>query len=530
MKNYTTGNSDTVNESYTSNYKAGQDNIKLLGFDIHNSVFGISAALIIFFITMTLGFPQEAGKALNNSKDWVINHFDWFFMIAINIMILFCLLLVISPLGKIRLGGREAKPEYSLLSWFCMLFASGVGIGLLFWGVAEPVAYYTDWYGTPLNVSARTSEAENLALAASLYHWGIHGWATYGIVGLALAFFSYNKGLPFTIRSAFYPIFGERCWGPIGHIIDILAAMATVFGIATSLGLGAQQITSGLDYIFGIPNTLTTQIAVIISITCVTYFSVFRGMQGGVKFLSNLNITLSILLLAVIFILGSSSVILDKSVSIFISYAENIIPLSKWYDREDETWFHGWTIFYWAWWVSWSPFVGIFMARISKGRSVREFFLAVFIAPTLFVGVWFAIMGGTAIEFITQGQGAFANGLSDPSLALYQMYAELPSATLISIVSLILTIIFFVTSADSGAIVVDSITSGGKNDSPLRQRIFWVSASALIAVSLLVGGGAEALSTIQAGVVTTGLPFTFVLLLLCYSLLKGLKSELHKYN
>lgn len=521
--------SSTLENSYMTDYKAGQDNIQFLGFDVHNKVFGISAILIVSFILITLIFPEQSGEALNSTKSWVINKFDWLFMIAINIMILLSVAIIISPLGKIRLGGKSATPEYGTISWLCMLFASGVGIGLLFWGVAEPVAYYTNWYGTPLNVTERTPEAEALALSASLYHWGVHGWATYGLVGLALAFFSYNKGLPFTLRSTFYPIFGEKCWGPIGNLIDILAAIATVFGIATSLGLGAQQIASGLQYIFDTPNTLTTQILIIIMITCITYFSVIRGMQDGVKFLSNLNIALSILLLAVIFCLASTTSILEKTLSIFPSYVKNIIPLSDWYNREDESWYHGWTIFYWAWWVSWSPFVGIFMAKISKGRTVREFFLAVFIAPILFIGIWFSIMGGAALDQIINEQGTLVNGITNASLALYEMYGQLPYSTVIAVTSLVLTVIFFVTSADSGAIVVDTITCGGKSNSPIKQRVFWVSSSSMIAVCLLIGGGSQALSTIQAGVVATGLPFLIVLLLLSYSLVKGLKTEVSQY-
>ena len=524
-----TYNNSISNDDYRTDYKAGQDNVQFLGFDVHNSVFGVSAILIIMFIVLTLIFPEYSGEALNQTKSWIINQFDWLFMMAINFMIILCIVIVLSPLGKIRLGGKSAKPEYSLISWLCMLFASGVGIGLLFWGVAEPVAYFTDWYGTPLNVTARTPEAETLALSASLYHWGVHGWATYGIVGLALAFFSYNKGLPFTLRSAFYPVFGEKCWGPIGNVVDILAAIATVFGIATSLGLGAQQIASGLDYVFGIPNTVVTQISVIILITGVTYFSVVRGMQNGVKLLSNINIVLSILLLATILVLASSSSIIEKSLAIFPSYVSNIIPLSNWYEREDEVWYHGWTIFYWAWWVSWSPFVGIFMAKISKGRTVREFFLAVFIAPIIFIGIWFSVMGGAALDMIANNQGALVNGITDASLALYEMYAELPFASVIAVTSLILTVIFFVTSADSGAIVVDTITSGGKATSPTKQKVFWVTSSSMIAICLLLGGGAEALSTIQAGVVATGLPFLIVLLLLSYSLVKGLKTEVSQY-
>ena len=512
-------------EDYTTDYKAGQDNVSLFGFDVHNPVFGLGAGLMILFIVTTLAAPETAGEVFSAARSWVLESFDWFFMIAVNIITVFCVLIAFSPLGRIRLGGKNASTEFSTLSWFCMLFASGVGIGLLFWGVAEPVAYYTDWYGTPLNVAPRTEAAADMALSTALFHWGIHGWATFGIVGLALAFFSYNRGMPFTMRSVFYPIFREKCWGPIGHGIDVLSVIATVFGLATSLGLGVQQIASGLEHLFGIANTIQTQLIIIVAITFLTWFSIMRGMQGGVKFLSNLNILVAIGLLATVYVVSFHLGITEKIGRIFVSYAHDIWPLSNWIGREDTSWFHGWTVFYWAWWVSWSPFVGMFMAKISRGRTVREFFLAVFIVPAIFIGIWFAIMGGTALELISHNESALKDGISDVSLALYQMYEALPLSNLLSVLSVVLLALFFVTSADSGAIVIDSITSGGKTDVPAKQRMFWASVIGLIAAALLVGGGSEALSALQAGVITTGLPFTLVLLLLCYSLYKGLKNE-----
>lgn len=514
-------------EDYTTDYKAGQDNVSLFGFDVHNPVFGLGAGLMILFIVATLAAPETAGGVLNAARGWVLESFDWFFMISVNIITVFCIVVAFSPLGRIRLGGKNARTEYSTLSWFCMLFASGVGIGLLFWGVAEPVAYYTDWYGTPLNVAPRTEAAADLALSTALFHWGVQGWATFGIVGLALAFFSYNRGMPFTMRSVFYPIFRERCWGPIGHGIDVLAVIGTVFGLATSLGLGVQQIASGLEHLFGITNSIETQLVIISAIVVLTWFSIMRGMSGGVRFLSNLNLLMAIALLAVVYVVGFHLGITEKIGTIFVSYARDVWPLSNWVGREDTSWFHGWTVFYWAWWVSWSPFVGMFMARISKGRTVREFFLAVFIVPTIFIGIWFAIMGGTALELVSNNESGLKNGLSDVSLALYQMYEALPLSDLLSVFSVLLLALFFVTSADSGAIVVDSITSGGKVDAPMKQRLFWATVIGMIAAALLVGGGTEALSALQAGVITTGLPFTLVLLLLCYSLFKGLQNEFH---
>ncbi|WP_020680003.1 BCCT family transporter [Marinobacterium rhizophilum] len=517
--------SAVVANVYDTDYEVGRDNVKVMGMDVHNPVFGVSAGFILLFIIGTLLFPAEAKVALTGARGWSIDNFDWLFMIGGNIFVLFCLALIVLPVGKIRLGGAAAKPEFSTMSWFSMLFAAGMGIGLMFWSVAEPVAYYTDWYGTPLNVAPRTAEGANLALGATMYHWGLHPWAIYGVVALALAYFCYNKGLPMTIRSAFYPLLGEKCWGPIGHVIDILAVLATIFGLATSLGLGAQQASGGLNYLFGIENSLTTQIVVIVCVTAVALLSVARGLDGGVKLLSNVNMIIAAGLVGLVIVIGPTLQIFGSIGSIVGSYVENIVPLSNWIGREDGTWFHGWTVFYWAWWVSWSPFVGMFIARVSRGRTVREFLTAVLLVPTLVTAIWMGAFGGTAIEQAQSGVGALANGIGDVSLAMFQMFENMPLSMLMSSVAVLLVLVFFVTSADSGSLVIDSITSGGKTDAPMIQRLFWASLVGIIAAVLLVGGGSEALTALQAAAITTGLPFTLVLLLMCLSLYKGLKSE-----
>jgi BCCT family betaine/carnitine transporter len=515
---------------YDTDYCTGQDNVKLWGMDIHNPVFGTSAGLILLFIILTLSFPESAKDVLTLARSWSINNFDWFFIVACNIFVLFCVFLLVSPIGKIRLGGVTAKPKFSNLSWFSMLFAAGMGIGLMFWSVAEPVAYYTDWYGTPLNVAARTEEAKNMALSATMYHWGLHPWAIYAVVGLALAFFSYNKGLPLTIRSAFFPIFGERCWGFIGNFIDILAVLATIFGLATSLGFGAQQAAGGLSHLFGISSGISTQIGFIIVVTTIAVISVARGLDGGVKLLSNINMIIAAGLAALILAVGPTLAIFDTFGEIATGYAEQFIPLSNWIGRDDTTWFHGWTVFYWAWWVSWSPFVGMFIARVSKGRTVRQFVVAVLLIPTLVTMVWLSIMGGTAIHQATNGIGELANGISNVSLAMYQMFDNLPMTSLLSVVGVVLVLVFFVTSSDSGSLVIDSITAGGKEDVPVGQRVFWAVTEGIIAVALLLGGGSEALTALQAGAISTGLPFTLVLILMCWSLYNVLNSEKHLYS
>ncbi|WP_221796114.1 BCCT family transporter [Oceanobacter mangrovi] len=515
-----------LEEQYQSDFEAGQDNLQVLGMDLHKSVFFVSALLIALFVLGTLLFPERAGDALGGAKSWSINNFDWLFMIGGNIFVVFCLALIVLPVGKIRLGGKDAKTEYSTMSWVAMLFAAGMGIGLMFWSVAEPVAYFTNWYGTPLNVEAGTPEAARAAIGTTMFHWGLHPWAIYGVLGLALAFFAYNKDLPMTIRSAFYPLLGERVWGWMGNVIDIVAVLATIFGLATSLGLGAQQAVSGLNFLFGTPDTVTSQIFLIVCITAVAAFSVARGMDGGVKLLSNINMLLAALLVLAVFILGPTVDILGWMGTTAVSYAEYILPLSNWIGREDSTWYHGWTVFYWAWWISWSPFVGMFIARISKGRTVREFMTAVLIVPTLITIIWMGVFGGTALEQATTGVGQLANGISNVSLSMFQMFENMPMTGAISFLAIVLVLTFFVTSSDSGSLVVDSITTGGKLDSPIPQRLFWASAEGLVAIALLIGGGKAALSALQAGAISTGLPFTVVLLAMCVSLYLGLKNEM----
>lgn len=516
-----------ITARYDTDYRVGQDNRKLMGLDIHLSVFGISAGLIVLFVLYTLLFPDSAKPALLGARDWSIGHFDWLFMIAANLFVVFCLLMVVLPVGRVRLGGVNAKPEFSRLSWFSMLFAAGMGIGLMFWSVAEPVAYYTNWYGTPLNVTARTPEAMSMALGATMFHWGLHPWAIYALVGLALAFFAYNKGLPLTIRSAFYPLLKEHTWGICGNVIDILAVLATIFGLATSLGLGAQQAASGLHYLFGMSNGLPTQIGVIIGVTLVALGSVSSGLDGGVKLLSNINMVLAAGLIALVLVLGPTLLIGEDLGTLAISYASEIGPLSNWIGRDDTTWYHGWTVFYWAWWISWSPFVGMFIARISKGRTVREFIIAVLLVPTLITGIWMAIMGGTALEQASTGVGALKEGITDVSISMFQMFAALPLAKVLSVMGIVLVLLFFITSSDSGSLVIDSITAGGKTDAPVSQRLFWATLVGIIAGTLLVGGGSQALSALQAGAVATGLPFTLVVIVMCVSLYRGLRSELY---
>ena len=512
---------------YKTKYETGQDNISLLGLDVHNPVFFIAAVAVISFISATLIVPDQASAILLANRDWVLSTFDWLFVSSVNLVFLFCLVVMVSPMGRLRIGGRDAKPEFSTKSWVAMLFSAGIGIGLMFWGAAEPLAYYTNWYGTPLGVEPLTPEARDLSLSATMFHWGINAWSIYAVMGLALAYFTFSKGLPLTVRSAFYPLLGDRIWGWPGHVIDLLAVVATLFGLATSLGLGAQQVASGLDFLLGIEAGLSLQIVIIGFITSIAIISVVRGLDGGVKVLSNINMVMAALFLLFVFIAGPTLLITTGFLDNTLNYIRDFIPLSNWIGREDTDWFHGWTVFYWAWWISWSPFVGMFIARISKGRTVREFLVAVIFVPLIVTVLWFSTFGETALYQAQAGIGALPDGIGDVSLVLFQMLENLPWPQIASGMAVVLILIFFVTSSDSGSLVIDSITAGGKLHAPVPQRVFWAVMEGLVAAMLLYGGGAQALQALQAGAISAGLPFTIILLVCCVSLWKGLRED-HK--
>ncbi|KLV05432.1 BCCT transporter [Photobacterium aquae] len=512
-----------------TDYTVGQDNIQKWGFDVHNPVFGTSAGLILLFLIAALvSDPVTAKTALDGIKNSIINSFDSLFIWSGNIFVVFCLALIVSPFGKIRIGGKDAEADYSRMSWLAMLFAAGMGIGLMFWSVAEPVAYYTGWYETPLNVTPFTPEARELALGATMYHWGLHPWAIYGVVALSLAFFAYNKGLPLSIRSIFYPMLGDRVWGWPGHVIDIFAVLATLFGLATSLGLGAQQAASGIEHVFGISGGIGLQVGVIVFVTLLAIISVARGIDGGVKLLSNLNMLVALALL--VFVAGVGFAVSMGTIPTTVAgYAKNFFALSNPHGREDQAWLHGWTVFYWAWWVSWSPFVGMFIARVSKGRTVREFLIAVLIVPTIITTIWMSVFGGQAIDQVIHKVGVLGqDGLTSVPLAMFEMFESLPMSATLSVIAIVLVMVFFITSSDSGSLVIDNITAGGKIDSPMPQRVFWATIEGAVAAVLLYVGGTEAIEALQAGAISTALPFVFILLLMCVSLILGFSTEKYR--
>lgn len=521
-----------------TDYQVGQDNIVVrmgpFGLDIHNRVFAISGLAVVGFVLLTLMFQSSAEPLFAGMRGWLTANLDWFFITAGNVFVVVCVALALSPLGRVRLGGTEAKPDYTYVGWFSMLFAAGMGIGLMFYGVSEPLSHFgsamggttleggarTDW--APLGAAAgNAEEATRLAMAATIYHWALHPWAIYAILALGLALFSFNKGLPLTIRSVFYPLLGERVWGWPGHVIDILAVLATMFGLATSLGLGASQAASGLNHLFGIPLGETTQIVLVIGITAIALVSVLAGLDAGVKRLSEINMALALLLVLFVIIVGPTLAILSGFFNNLGAYLQYLPALANPVGRDDANFAQGWTAFYWAWWISWSPFVGMFIARVSRGRTVREFIVSVLVVPSLACVLWMTVFGQTAItQVVKDGYQAVAS--AELPLQLFLMLEALPLAQISSFIAIVLVVVFFVTSSDSGSLVIDVISAGGKVDAPTPQRVFWCVFEGLVAIALILGGGLVAL---QAMAVSTGLPFAVVLLVATVSVVKGLASE-----
>lgn len=521
-----------------TDYKVGQDNIVVnvgpFGLDIHNRVFAVSGLLVVAFVVLTLAFQNQVEPMFSGMRSWLTSNLDWFFLSAGNIFVLVCLVVALSPLGRVRLGGTEAVPDYSYLGWFSMLFAAGMGIGLMFFGVSEPLSHFgsamggtviengvrTDW--APLaGAAGDAAAATRLGMAATIFHWALHPWAIYAVLALGLALFSFNKGLPLTIRSVFYPLLGERVWGWSGHVIDILAVLATLFGLATSLGYGAAQASSGLNFLFDVPLGETTQVLLVIGITAIALTSVVAGLDAGVKRLSEINMAIALLLMLFVIFVGPTLDIAKGFFSNLVAYIQYLPALASPFGRDDVNFSQGWTAFYWAWWISWSPFVGMFIARVSRGRTVREFIVSVLIVPSLACVLWMTVFGEAAIIQLVR-DGYEAASKAELPLQLFTMLDVLPLAQITSFIAIVLVVVFFVTSSDSGSLVIDVISAGGKVDAPLPQRVFWAVFEGLVAIALILGGGLVAL---QAMAVSTGLPFTVVLLVASMAIIKGLASE-----
>jgi choline/glycine/proline betaine transport protein len=504
----------------------GQGNWKGFGFDLHPQVSLIAGGLIFAFILLTVLFREQSNPFFQGLLDGVGNYFGWLYILAANFFVIFMAFIASGEFGKIRIGGPDAVPEFSTPSWYAMLISAGMGIGLMFWSVAEPIFHFV----TPspmFNVAPETPQSAQDALGLTYYHWGIHPWGIYALVGLSLSFFAYNRGLPLTIRSVFYPVLKDKIYGFWGNAIDVFSVLATLFGLATSLGLGVKQVASGLNYLFGFPVSNEFAILLIAIITGFAVISIATGLDKGVKILSMANMSTAGIFMLFLLIVGPTVYILNAFTQNIGFYIQNLPQLSFWvetfYGAEGSNWQNPWTIFYWGWWISWSPFVGMFIARISKGRTVREFILGVMVFPTLLSFLWMSVFGGSAIWLQITGATDIASAVTkDVSTALFIMLENFPLKQVTSAIGILLVTIFFVTSSDSGSLVVDHLTSGGKLDSPVPQRIFWGVMEGVCAAVLLMGGGLVAL---QSASIATGLPFTIVLLVMCYSLHKGLKEE-----
>lgn len=489
-------------------------------FDVDHRVFWPSAVLIVLFITITLGVGEPMHDIFAGIQDSISENAGWFFVLAVNFFLIFVLVMAGSRFGNIRLGGRMAKPEFSTGAWFAMLFSAGMGIGILFWSVGEPILHYV----TPPFGSGGTMESAEVAMRTTFLHWGLHAWGIYALVGMALAFFTFNKKLPLTISSVFYPLIGNRIHGGLGKAINVLAVVATLFGLATSLGLGVQQVSAGLEHLLGITDSVTTQVLLIGGITLAATGSVVAGLSHGVKRLSQMNIIIGTFFLLFMLAVGPTLFIFGSFVQNTGGYLDNFFALSFWTETYQQSdWQKGWTVFYWAWWISWSPFVGMFIARISRGRTLREFILGVLIVPTIITFLWLSAFGGSAIFLELNALADISGAVSENvATSLYALLEQFPLSSVTSIVGVVLVTSFFVTSSDSGSLVIDSLTAGGKLDAPVAQRVFWAVTEGAVAAVLLIGGG---LGALQTAAIATGLPFAVVLMIMAYSLLRGLQDE-----
>lgn len=506
--------------------------VKLGPGGIAPRVFWPALVIVAVVAVFSAVFTDTAGTLWNSLQSGIVTNFGWFYTIAIAGFVVFALFLAFSRFGDITLGREGEDAEFGLMSWFAMLFAAGMGIGLVFYGVAEPLTFFTS---PPPGVPTDASNAElaERAMAQTFMHWGFHPWSVYAIIGLALAYAIHRKGRPVSIRWALEPLFGDRVKGTLGDVVDILAIVGTVFGVATSLGLGVTQVATGLSEL-GIveESTDTLLVILIVAITAIAVVSVVSGVGKGIRYLSNANLVLAGVFLLAVLLLGPTLFLARDFVQSLGAYASSIIPITfegfAYSGEEGISWASGWTIFYWGWWISWAPFVGVFIARISRGRTVREFVTGALLVPTLASFVWFTVMGGTAImRQIEVGDLVGEDGVT-AEVALFDTLNTLPLGTVLSGIAIILVVIFFVTSSDSGSLVVDMLASGGHPDPPTWSRVLWACLEGLVAIGLLLAGGSAGLSALQAGAVATGFPFAVVMVLISISLYKALATEHHK--
>lgn len=489
-------------------------------------VFIPAAVILVAFAVVAVIFPTTMGDALNTANTTVVEKIGWWYILIVTGFVIFSAWVAISPTGEVVLGKDDDEPEFSLVSWFAMLFAAGMGIGLVFWGVAEPLNHYASPPpGSPAGTDAQTART---AMDTTFLHWGLHAWAIYVVVGLAIAYSVHRKGRPISLRWVLEPLFGKRVLGFWGDVIDVVAVVGTLCGVATSLGFGVTQIGAGLDFlgvVDGVSNTLL--VGLIIGITSIALVSVVSGVDKGIKFLSNLNLGLATLLLLLVLILGPTVFLLSDFVTQIGSYFQNFVRMSfdvRPFEPEGASWLSGWTTYYWGWWMSWAPFVGVFIARISKGRTVRQFVGGVLLVPTLVTFLWFAVLGGSAIyrEVFDGGGLVGDDGTVSTNTALFQLLDTLPMSAVLSVIAIFLIVVFFVTSSDSGSFVVDMIAEGGTLHPPVWSRVFWAGMEGLVAAALLLAGG---LAALQTTAILVAAPFSIVMVLMAIATGKALQGE-----
>ncbi|MFD2170974.1 glycine betaine uptake BCCT transporter [Tumebacillus lipolyticus] len=484
-------------------------------------VFRIAIIIVILFVTWGAIAPDSLSATTTSMLNFTTERFGWFYLIATFFFLVFAFSIAFSRYGKIKLGSDEDEPEYSNSTWFAMLFSAGMGIGLVFWGVAEPINHYMN---PPLELQGKSIDAARVAMPYAFFHWGLHPWAIYAVMALSLAYFKFRKGAKGLISATFYPLLGERVNGPIGKTIDVLAIFATAFGVATSLGFGVLQINGGLTYLFGLPATFLVQAVIIAIVTVLFLLSAQTGLDRGIKTLSNVNLLFALCLLLFTLLLGPTSFIFDTFTTSLGNYLNNLVQMSmRMTPYSQGKWIQGWTLFYWAWWIAWAPFVGMFIARVSKGRTIREFMIGVLLVPSLLSFIWFSVFGGTALEFeLFRGYDIVESVKADMTSALFSTLHHLPLGTFLAGLATLLIITFFITSADSATFVLGMFSSKGDLNPSNRVKLTWGVLQSLIALVLLYSGGLEALQTAS---IVTALPFAVILVLMCWSVLKALEQE-----
>ncbi|MGO2386455.1 MULTISPECIES: BCCT family transporter [unclassified Psychrobacter] len=489
-------------------------------------VFVPAAIIMMLLVIGTAINPEAAGALFNDVLAFTTETFGWFYMLAVALFLMFIIVLAFSSYGSIKLGPDHAEAEYKFLEWFAMLFSAGYGIALLFYGVAEPVMHFS----SPPMSEPQTIAAAKEAMRIAYFHWGFHIWAIYGVVGLSLAYFAFRHGLPLSIRSTLYPIIGDKIHGPIGHTVDVFAILGTMFGIATSLGLSVSQINAGLNYLLPdiIPMNTTVQVIAIALVTAAALVSVLAGMDKGVKRLSILNMLLATALMVFVFVVGPTIFILNAFMENTGSYLGNIVERTfSLQAYENSNWIGSWTLFIFAWTIAWAPFVGLFIAKISRGRTIREFVLGVMLVPTFFTFFWFSVFGDTALHMImVDGYTSLISEVqNNQAIALFKLLENLPFTEFVSSLTILLIITFFVTSSDSGSLVIDSLAAGGRSDTPWWQRSFWVVTEGAVAAVLLIAGG---LTALQTAAIVSALPFAIIILISMFGMWRALRIEGHR--